>query len=187
MYMSPQCTKFSNELISAIQQVNLKFLLICNICVNQNKCNVLIDRLKNKPEKAEETKESTKTVIEETLQNNINEIELTKLSYKEALEKQANEHVKQVSDPKNELNDLIRGLDELNDKDLRVRIEHDRAKINHVVSFLNINTKFTDCKRVGKYKPKRHRPLLVTMPSVLDKKLLHSALARLKSFDKKST
>ena len=187
MNMSPQCRKFSNEVINAIQQVNIRFLLICNICVNQNKCNVVTDRLKNKPEKAEERKESIKTVIEETMQNNINERELTKMSYKEALEKQPNEHVKQVRDPKNELNVLIRGLDELNDKDLRVRIEHDRAEINHVFNFLNINTKFTDCKRVSKYKPERHRPFLVTMPSVLDKKLLHSGLARLKNFDKKST
>ena len=74
-----------------------------------------------------------------------------KTSYKEALENQSNENFKQVRDPKIELNVLIRGIDELNDKDLR--IEHDGAEINNVFSFLETNTEFTDCKRAMKYKP----------------------------------
>ena len=84
MYMSPQCTKFSNEAINAIQQVNLNILLICNVCVSQNKLNVLIDRLKDKPENVQETKEYFKLVIKETMQNKIKETELTKTSNKEA-------------------------------------------------------------------------------------------------------
>ena len=253
MYMSLQCTKFSNEAIKAIQQVNLNILLICNVCVSQNKHNVVIDRLKDKPEKVEETKETFKAVIEETMQKKIKQIELTKTSNKEASEIQSIENFKQVSDPKTELNVLIRGIDELNDKDLRnehdgaeinnvfhfleintefrdckrvsktsykedlenqsnenfkqvrdpkielnilirgfdklndqdLRIEHDGAEINNVSNFLEINAEFTDCKRVSKYKPERHRCLLVTMPSVFDKKLLHSSLARLKNFYKR--
>ena len=181
--MPPQCTKFSNEAINAIQQRNLDILFICTVCVSQNKRNVVIDRLKDKPEKVEETKESFKNVIEETLQKKIKENELTKTSYKEALENQSNENFKQIRDPKIELNVLIRGFDKLNDKDLR--IEHDGAEINNVSNFLEINTEFTDCKRVSKYKPERHRCLLVTMPSVFDKKLLHSSLARLKNFYKR--
>ena len=80
MHMSSQCTKFSNKVINANQQVNLNFLVICNVCVSQNKRDVVIDRLKDKPEKVEETKESIKTVIEETMESNINEIELTRTS-----------------------------------------------------------------------------------------------------------
>ena len=97
MYMSPQCTKFSNEAINAIQQVNLNILLICNVCVSQNKLNVLIDRLKDKPENVQETKEYFKFVIKETMQNKIKETELTKTSNKEASENQSNENFKQVS------------------------------------------------------------------------------------------
>ena len=82
--MSPQCTKISNEAINAIQQVNLNILLICNVCVSQNKLNVLIDRLKDKPEKVEETKESFKFLVKETMQNKIKETKLTKTSNKEA-------------------------------------------------------------------------------------------------------
>ena len=78
--MSLQCTKFRNEAINAIQKVNLNILLICNVCVSQNKHNGVIDRLKDKPEKVEETKESFKFVIKETMQNKIKEIELTKTS-----------------------------------------------------------------------------------------------------------
>ena len=248
--MSPQCTKFSNEEINAIQQVNLNILLICNVCVSQNKHNVVIDRLKYKPEKIEETKETFKAVIEETMQKKIKQIELTKTSYKKALENQSNENFKQVRDPKIELNVLIRGIDELNDKDLRIEhdgaeinnvfhfleinteftdckrvsktsykgelenqsnenfkqvrdlkielnvlirgidelndkdlvIEHDGAEINNLFNFLEINTEFTDCKRVSKNKPERHRPFFVSMPSVFDKKLSLSSLARLKNF-----
>ena len=180
MYMSPQCTKFSNEAIDAIQQVNLNILLICNFCVSQNKLNVLIDRLKDKPEKVEETKESFKFVIKETMQNKIRETKLTKTSNKEASEIQSNENFKQNGNPKIELNFLIRGIDEFHDKDLR--IEHVGAETNNVFNFLDINTKFTDLKRVSKYKPESHCPLLVTMPSVFNKKLLLSSPARLKSF-----
>ena len=43
--------------------------------VQVKKRNIAFDRLKDKPEKVEETKESIKTVIEEAMQN---EIELTK-------------------------------------------------------------------------------------------------------------
>ena len=81
--MSSQCTKFSNEGINANQQVNLNFLVICRVCVSQNRsvlADVVIDRLKDKPEIVEETKESIKTVIEETMESNINEIELTRTS-----------------------------------------------------------------------------------------------------------
>ena len=180
MYMSPQCTKFSNEAINAIQQVNLNILLICNVCVSQNKLNVLFDRLKDKPEKVQEPKEYFKFVIKETMQNKIKENELTKTSNKEASENQSNENFKQLSDPKIELNFLIRGIDELHDKDLR--IEHLGAKINNVLNVLDINTKFTDLKRVSKYKSESHCPLVVTMPSVFNKKLLLSSPARLKSF-----
>ena len=109
--------------------------------------------MKDKPEKNEKTKGSIKTVIEETIQNKINEIELTKTNYKEALEKQPNENVKQLSDPQTELNVLIPGFDELNNQDLHVSIENDRAEFNNVFNFLEFNAKFTDCKRVGKYKP----------------------------------
>ena len=180
--MSHQCKKFSNEAINAIQQVNLNILLICNVCVSQNKRDVVNDRLKDKQEKLADTKESLKTVIEETMQNKIKETKLTKTSYKEALENQSNESFKQVSNPKIELNVLLRGIDELNDEGLRV--EHDGAETNNVFSFLDINTKFTDLKRVSKYKPENHCPLLVTMPSVFDKKLLLSSPARLKNFYK---
>ena len=130
---------------------------MCNVCVSQNKRDVVIDRLKDESEKVEETKESFKIIIEETMQNKIKEIELTQTSYKEELVNQSDENVKQVSDPKIELNVLIQGIDELNDKDLR--IEHDGAEINIVFNFLDTNTKFTDCKRVSKYKTERHRPL----------------------------
>ena len=44
----------------------------------KNKQNVVIDRLKDKSEKVQETKESIKTVIKETMQNKINEIEFKK-------------------------------------------------------------------------------------------------------------
>ena len=81
---------------------------------------------------------------------------VSKTSYKEALENQSNENFKQLRDPKIELNVLIRGIDDLNDKDLR--IEHDGGEINNVFSFLEINTEFTDCKRLSKYKPERHCP-----------------------------
>ena len=178
MYMSPQCTKFSNEAINAIQEVNLNILLICNVCVSQNKLNVLIDRLKDKPEKVEETKESLKFLVRETMQNKIKETELTKTSNKEASETQSNENFKQVSDPKIELNFLIRGIDELHDKDLRIK--HVGAETNNVFNFLDINTKFTELKRVSKYKPESHCPLLVTMPSVFDKKMLLSSPAMLR-------
>ena len=56
------------------------------------------------------------------MQNKIKETELTKTSNKEASEIQSNENFKQVSDPKIELNFLIRGIDVLHDKNLR--IEH---------------------------------------------------------------
>ena len=82
--MSLQCTKFSNEVTNAIQQVNLNNRLVCNVCVSQNKRKVVVDRLKHKPEKVEETKDSIKTLNEDTMQNKINEIELTKTSNKEA-------------------------------------------------------------------------------------------------------
>ena len=156
MYMSLQCTKFSNEAINAIQQVNLNILLICNVCVSQNKLNVLIDRLKDKPEKVEGTEKSFKFVIKETMQSKIKKTKLTKTSNKEASEIHSIENFKQVSDPKIELNFLIRGIDELHDKDLR--IEHDGAEINSVFSFLEINTEFPDCKRGSKYKLERHCP-----------------------------
>ena len=77
--------------------------MICNVCASQNKRDVEIDRLKDKPEKIEETKESVKTVIEETMQNRMNEIELLKISYKEALEKQHYEYVRKVSDTRIEI------------------------------------------------------------------------------------
>ena len=115
MYMSLQCKKFRNEAINAIQKVNLNILLICNVCVSQNKHTVVIDRLKDKPEKVEETKESFKFVIKETMQNKIKETKLTKTSNKEASEIQSIEKFKQLSDPKIELNFLIRGIDELHD------------------------------------------------------------------------
>ena len=180
MYMPPQCTKFSNEAMNAIQQRNLNILFVCTVCVSQNKRNVVIDRLKDKPEKVQETKEYSKFVIKETMQNKIKETELTKTSNKEASENQSNENFKQVSDPKIELNFLIRGIDELHDNDLR--IEHVGAETNNVFNVLDINTKFTDLKRVSKYKPENHCPLLLTMPSVFNKKLLLSSPARLKSF-----
>ena len=119
-----------------------KHSLICNVCVSQNKLNVLIHRLKNKPEKVEETKESFKFLVKETVQNKIKETELTKTSNKEASEIQSNENFKQVSDPKIELNFLIRGIDVLHDKDLR--IENVGAETNNVFNLLDINTKFTD-------------------------------------------
>ena len=158
---------------------------MCSVCVSQNKRNVVIDRLKDESEKVEETKESFKIIIEETMQNKIKEIELTQTSYKKELVNQSDENVKQVSDPEIELNVLIQGIDELNDKDLR--IEHDGAEINNLVNFLEINTEFTDSKRVSKYKTERHRILLVTMPSVSDKELLLSSLERMKNFCNKTT
>ena len=82
------------------------------------------------------------------MQNKIKKTKLTKTSNKEASEIQSNENFKQVSDPKIEFNFLIRGIDELHDKDLR--IEHDGAEINNVFSFLEIKTDFTGCKRVSK-------------------------------------
>ena len=45
------------------------------------------------------------------MQNKINEIKLSKTRYKKALEKQPKENVKQVSDPKIELNVLIQGIE----------------------------------------------------------------------------
>ena len=74
------------------------------------------------------------------MQKKIKQIELTKTSNKEASEIQSIGNFKQVSDPKTELNVLIRGSDELNDKDLRN--EHDGAEINKVFHFLEINTEF---------------------------------------------
>ena len=119
--MSTQCTKFSYKAINVIQQVNVNILLICNVCVSQNKLNVLTDRLKEKREKVEETKESFKFLIKETMQNKIKETELTKTSNKEASEIQSIENFKQVSDPKIELNFLIRGIDEWHDKYLCIK------------------------------------------------------------------
>ena len=49
-HMSPSCTKFSNEKINALQQVNQNVLLLCNACVQQNKLDVILEIIKSPPQ-----------------------------------------------------------------------------------------------------------------------------------------
>ena len=186
MHMTPQCTKFSNEVINAIQQVNLNVLLICNLCVSQNKRDVVIDLLKEKPEKVVQIQDTLKTVIKDTMDTKLNEIEKTNEQHKREIVKAKVENKpEKVNSSNTDLNVLVRGIDESKDKDLRIRIEKDRQEVKTVLQFLALNDTINDCKRVGKYTPDKHRPLLVTMPSAFDKRLLLSSLARLKNYDKK--
>ena len=67
MRMSPNCTKFSNEIINALQQVNQNVLLLCNACVQQNKRDAILDIIKSQKKNNLEIKDNTQTTIKKTI------------------------------------------------------------------------------------------------------------------------
>ena len=74
LHMSPSCTKYSNKIINALQQVNQNVLLLCNACVQQNKRDMVLDIIKSPPRKQNnlEIIDDIQTTIKEKISSKIN-------------------------------------------------------------------------------------------------------------------
>ena len=71
MHMSPSCTKISNEIINAPQQVNQNVLLLCNACLQQKKRDGHSGHHKSPPQKQNnlEIKDDIQTTIKDDIQH----------------------------------------------------------------------------------------------------------------------
>ena len=47
MHMTSKCTKMSDQVIAALQEVNINIFLLCNQCVSLNKRDIVIEAVKN--------------------------------------------------------------------------------------------------------------------------------------------
>ena len=162
MHMSPSCTKFSNEILNALQQVNQNVLLLCNACVHQNKRDVILDIIKIPPQKQNnlEIKDDIQTTIKETISSKIN--------------------ARTANDPAIR----TRGIDESKKETARERTEEDVQELQSILKFLKLDCQITDCRRMGIFKDGRHRTFLATMPCMYDKRILLLSLSRLKRYNK---
>ena len=194
MHMTTQCTQLSGTVINAPQEINLNVLLLCNNCVKTIKQDVVLDAIssQNKIVQSNENQEEMKIFVKETIGNQLkNEI----TSFKSAVEGNLNDlgdiATKKVK-PKTEppTNDhpsgvRVRGIPELKDTNARKRAQHDKAEIENILKFLNVDSNIEDCRRIGTYNENKDRTIMVKLSNDWNGKLLVLSLGKLRNYDKK--
>ena len=81
----------------------------------------------------------------------------------------------------------VRGIPELKDTNARKRAEHDKAEIENILKFLNVDSNVKDCRRIGTYNENRDRTIIVKLRNDWNRKLLLLFLGKLRNYDKKCT
>ena len=74
---------------------------------------------------------------------------------------------------------------ELKDTNARKRAEHDKAEIENVLKFLNVDSNIEDCRRIGTYNQNKDRTIIVKLSNDWNRKLLLLSLGKLRNYDKK--
>ena len=79
----------------------------------------------------------------------------------------------------------VRGITELKDTNARKRAENDKAEIENILKFLNVDSNIEDCRRIGTYNENKDRTVLVKLSNDWNRKLLLLSLGKLRNYDKK--
>ena len=191
MHMTTQCTQLSGTVINALQEINLNVRLLCNNCVKTNKRDVVLDAIssQNKIDKSNKNQGEMKTFVKETVGNQLkNEI----TSFKSAVESNLNDQgdiVTKKVKPKTEppTNDHTSGVPELKDTNARKRAEYDKAEIENILKFLNVDSNIEDCRRIGTYNKNKDRTIIVKLSNNWTRKLLLLSIGKLRNYDKNCT
>ena len=79
----------------------------------------------------------------------------------------------------------VSGIPELKDTNARRRAEHDKAEIEKILRFLNVDSNIEDCRRIGTYNENKDRRIIVKLSNDWNRKLLLLSLGKLWNYDKK--
>ena len=189
IHWTTKSTGFAGNILTALNEVRMNVLLICNDCASNGTRDEIISRGSRnlvestlKPE-VESIKHSSKQLTE-----TIKTFEAT--AVKKLEEKITSTPVqKELKRATDALSIRIRGLKEPINKVPRDRLQEDWDTVSAVLTgLIDRKTELSNVKRLGKFNADNAnycRPLLVTLVSQWDKRLILSSLSKLKGRDDK--
>ena len=68
MHMSSKCTKMSEQVIAALEEVNINIFLICNQCVSLNKGDIEVVKNHQSNKTSTDNQEVLTSVVTETIE-----------------------------------------------------------------------------------------------------------------------
>ena len=79
----------------------------------------------------------------------------------------------------------VSGIFELKYTNARKRAEHEKAEIENLPKFINVDSNIKDCRRIGTYNEIKDRTIIVKLSNDCNRKLLLLSLGKLRKYDKK--
>ena len=195
MHLTTKCTGMSTEAFFGISSIINNVLIVCQICVDLKKKDLIIEQLASSRD--DEKINKMHTEIEELRA----EIKANNLSLKTKLHEIKTKTFEKTTRPaelklpkepsyKKPVNKeqyggiRFRGIPELNSKSTRDRYEHDLKEVKAIMKHLKVFCNVTDIKRLGKFSENKHRTLVVKIDSDYGNRLILLSLRKLKDYGK---
>ena len=209
MHLSKKCTGFADDPIKGIIQGGLNILLVCNQCVFTKRRDAMISRI---PSQAQEGKiakvieevNNFKSAVMEKLDLNDHDAMLTEVTeirneftdFQTEWSRRKKPSTSEQSDTGNELvqetskaNQLydgirLRGVPESNAKTSHARLAHDMEHVKKILEHSDVKTTTSNIRRAGNFDESRKnpRPIKITVPNALAKRLILLSVVKMKSY-----
>ena len=189
MHLNEDCTGLSEAAVNGVPALGKNALLICNKCVEEKRQ----DNLTQAAHETTTSKELQETQMK-TLENEMTDLKKTVTEIKTLLttKQPDSDYPTQPSSiasrqkpppkPADELDGTrIRGIPESMEKEARLRQEHDLAKVQKVLTHMDVNASIGDVIRLGRHDENKTRTTIFKVPNAYQRRMIFLSLRKLKN------